>query len=147
MAKFRFELQDILEARKFEQTQAEQELGIALQKEREIQDKIDALAEQKVASKQLVKNSKDFSQIVSANNFSEFIKKQTEFLLEGMAKAKLETEQKREVLKKIMQKVNSLESLRDMQAEEFKTEQKKKSAKLIGGIVSAKYARENREKK
>lgn len=141
MAKFKFELQDILEARKFEQTQAESELGIALAKEREIQEKIDALAEQKIASKQLVKNSKDFSQIVSANNFSEFIKKQTEFLLEEMAKAKLVTEQKREILKKIMQKVNSLESLRDMQQEEFKAEQKKKNAKLIGGIVSAKYAR------
>ncbi len=146
MAKFRFELQDILEARKFEQTQAENELGIALSAEREIQEKIDALAEQKILSEKSVKDTKDFSQIVSANNFSAFVREQTEFLLEEMTKAKIVSEQKREILKKAMQKVNSLERLRDFQKEEFKAEQKKKSAKLIGGIVSSKYAREHSRK-
>ncbi len=142
MAKFNFELQDILEARKFEQTQAESELGKALAAEKEIQDKLDSLAAQKVQMQRDVKGSKDFNQIVAANNFSGFVKKQSEYLFNEMAKAKIVSEQKREVLKKIMQKVDSLERLKDFQKEEFKAEQKKKTVKQIGGIVSAKYARE-----
>ena len=50
-------------------------------------------------------------------------------------------------LKKIMQSVDSLERLRDFQEEDFKAAQKRKQAKIIGGIVSAKYAREHSKDK
>lgn len=143
MTKFKFELQDILEAKKFEQTQAENELGKALAAEKEIQDKLDLLAEQKRAMQQSVKNTKDFNQIMAANNFSDFVRNQSEYLFREMAEAKIVTEQKREILKKIMQSVDSLERLRDFQKEDFKAAQKRKQAKIIGGIVSAKYAREH----
>lgn len=143
MTKFKFELQDILEAKKFEQTQAENELGKALAAEKEIQDKLDLLAEQKKAMQQSVKNTKDFNQIMAANNFSDFVRNQSEYLFREMAEAKIVTEQKREILKKIMQSVDSLERLRDFQKEDFKAAQKRKQMKIIGGIVSAKYAREH----
>lgn len=143
MAKFKFELQDILEAKKFEQTQAENELGKALAAEKEIQDKLDLLAEQKKAMQQSVKNTKDFNQIMAANNFSDFVRNQSEYLFREIAEAKIVTEQKREILKKIMQSVDSLERLRDFQKEDFKAAQKRKQTKIIGGIVSAKYAREH----
>ncbi|UKI52833.1 MAG: flagellar FliJ family protein [Treponema sp.] len=143
MTKFKFELQDILEAKKFEQTQAENELGKALAAEKEIQDKLDLLAEQKKSMQQSVKNTKDFNQIMAANNFSDFVRNQSEYLFREMAEAKIVTEQKREVLKKIMQSVDSLERLRDFQKEDFKAAQKRKQMKIIGGIVSAKYAREH----
>ena len=147
MAKFKFELQDILEAKKFEQTRAENELGKALAAEKEIQGKLDLLAEQKIAMQQSVKNTKDFNQIIAANNFSVFVRKQSEFLFNEMAKAKIVTEQKRAALKKIMQNVDSLERLKDFQKEDFKAAQKRKLTKVVGGIVSAKYARENRKEK
>lgn len=143
MTKFKFELQDILEAKKFEQTQAENELGKALAAEKEIQDNLDLLAEQKRAMQQSVKNTKDFNQIMAANNFSDFVRNQSEYLFREMAEAKIVTEQKREILKKIMQSVDSLERLRDFQKEDFKAVQKRKQMKIIGGIVSAKYAREH----
>lgn len=146
MAKFKFELQDILDAKKFEQTRAENELGKALSAEKEIQGKLDLLAGQKVAMQQAVKNTKDFNQIVAANNFSVFVRKQSEVLFNEMAKAKIVTEQKRAALKKIMQNVDSLERLRDFQKEDFKAAQKRKQVKVIGGIVSAKYAREKQNK-
>ena len=125
MTKFKFELQDILEAKKFEQTQAENELGKALAAEKEIQDKLDLLAEQKKAMQQSVKNTKDFNQIMAANNFSDFVRNQSEYLFKEMAEAKIVTEQKREILKKIMQSVDSLERLRDFQKEDFKAAQKR----------------------
>ena len=49
MKKFKFELEDILKFRKFEQHQAEVELGKALAEEQEIQSNLDNLAQQKYA--------------------------------------------------------------------------------------------------
>ena len=46
MKKFKFELEDILKFRKFEQHQAEVELGKALAVEQEIQSNLDNLAQQ-----------------------------------------------------------------------------------------------------
>ena len=146
MKKFNFELQDVLDFRKFEQTQAENELGKALAKEKEIQDQLDMLAQQKIQSQKSVQNAKDFSMIAQASSFSEFVRKQSEVLFERMAEAKLVSDQKREILKKAMQKVDALEKLKENQKEDFDAEEKRKTAKLLGQIVTVKYARENAEK-
>ena len=60
MKKFSFELEDVLNFRKFERQQAEIELGKALAVEREIQDKLDYLAAQQVEVAEKSKGSKDF---------------------------------------------------------------------------------------
>lgn len=146
MKKFNFELQDVLDFRKFEQTQAENELGKALAKEKEIQNQLDMLAQQKIQSQKSVQNAKDFSMIAQASSFSEFVRKQSEVLFERMAEAKLVSDQKREVLKTAMQKVDALEKLKETQKEDFDAEEKRKTAKLLGQIVTVKYARENAEK-
>ena len=55
MKKFQFELEEILNIRKFEQQQAEIELGKALASENEIQSKLNALAMQQASvQKQLI---------------------------------------------------------------------------------------------
>ena len=69
MKKFVFELEDILQFRKFEQEQAEIALAKALSDEREIQEKIEMLAAQKVTNRRLVENSKSIEAIYSANQF------------------------------------------------------------------------------
>ena len=119
MKKFVFDLEDILEFRKFEQQQAEIELGKALSKEKEIQDKIDTLALQKVTVQKEIKNSTDFTVLSQSTKYFEFIKKQTEFLLNQIAEAKLVTEQKREVLQKCMQRTDALEDLKKDQLAEY----------------------------
>ena len=81
MKKFVFELEDILQFRKFEQEQAEIALAKALSDEREIQEKIEMLAAQKVTNRRLVENSKSIEAIYSANQFSQFVNIQTEHLL------------------------------------------------------------------
>ena len=55
MKKFEFELEEILNIRRFEQQQAEVELGKALAEEKKVQDKIDNLAMQQVTVKQQMK--------------------------------------------------------------------------------------------
>ena len=146
MKKFKFDLQDVLDFRKFEQTQAEIELGKALAQEQKIQNQLDELALQKVTMQKQMNGSTDFSAISQASSFSSFVRKQSEYLLEQLTQAKMVSDQKREVLKNAMQKVDALEKLKESQKEDFDAEQKRKTAKLIGQIVTVKYAREGKEK-
>ena len=119
MRAFSFSLGDVLEFRKFEQKQAEIELGKALSSENEIQKKLDALALQKITVQKNVRDSKDFSEIAGASAYFDFIKRETESLFEKMAEARLLTEKRREELKLAMQKVDSLENLKENELAEY----------------------------
>lgn len=136
MKKFVFELEDILQFRKFEQEQAEIALAKALSDEREIQEKIEMLAAQKVTNRRLVENSKSIEAIYSANQFSQFVNIQTEHLLKQKAELALITEQKRETLKKCIQNTDSLQSLKDSQFSEYKKNVRDAENKNIEDIIS-----------
>lgn len=136
MKKFVFELEDILQFRKFEQEQAEIALAKALSDEREIQEKIEMLAAQKVTNSRLVKNSKSIEAIYNANQFSQFVSLQTEHLLKQKAELSLITEQKREALKKCIQNTDSLQSLKDSQFSEYKKNVRTAEQKAIEDIIS-----------
>lgn len=136
MKKFVFELEDILQFRKFEQEQAEIALAKALSDEREIQEKIEMLAAQKVTNRRLVENSKSIEAIYNANQFSQFVSLQTEHLLKQKAELSLITEQKREALKKCIQNTDSLQSLKDSQFSEYKKNVRTAEQKAIEDIIS-----------
>ena len=136
MKKFVFELEDILQFRKFEQEQAEIALAKALSDEREIQEKIEMLAAQKVTNRRLVENSKSIEAIYSANQFSQFVNIQTEHLLKQKAELALITEQKREALKKCIQNTDSLQSLKDSQFSEYKKNVRDAENKNIEDSIS-----------
>lgn len=139
MKKFEFELEEILNIRRFEQQQAEVELGKALAEEKKVQDKIDNLAMQQVTVKQQMKGCTNFSDIINANQFYAFVKKQTDFLLNQMAELKLVSEQKRDVLRNAMQKTDSLEKLKEQQLEEYKAEVKRIEKLELDNIVTTRY--------
>ena len=101
---------------------------------------------QKVTMQKQMKGSTDFSAISQASSFSAFVRKQSEYLLEQLTQAKMVSDQKREVLKNAMQKVDALEKLKETQKEDFNAEEKRKTAKLLGQIVTVKYARDGKEK-
>ena len=141
MQKFKFELQDVLQFRIFEQKQAEVELGKALACEKEIQDNLDTLAGQLAESKRIMKGSTDFYAINDSIKFQQFVKKQTEYLLNKMAEAKLVSEQKREILKKCMQKTDALEKLKEKQLEEWKMAENLEDDDFSDDIVTGRYGR------
>lgn len=141
MQKFKFELQDVLQFRIFEQKQAEVELGKALACEKEIQDNLDVLAGQLAESKRIMKGSTDFYAINDSIKFQQFVKKQTEYLLNKMAEAKLVSEQKREILKKCMQKTDALEKLKEKQLEEWKMAENLEDDDFSDDIVTGRYGR------
>ena len=141
MQKFKFELQDVLQFRIFEQKQAEVELGKALACEKKIQDNLDTLAGQLAESKRIMKGSTDFYAINDSIKFQYFVKKQTEYLLNKMAEAKLVSEQKREILKKCMQKTDALEKLKEKQMEEWKRAENLEDDDFSDDIVTGRYGR------
>lgn len=141
MKKFSFELEDVLNFRKFEQQQAEIELGKAVQAEKEIQDKLDSLAAQKSLVKKRMKDSKDFSAISNASSYYDFIKKQSEFLFGKMAEAKLVTEEKRKILNRCMQKTDALESLKKEDLADYRREALSEEDKENDDIATSRAGR------
>lgn len=139
MKKFVFELQEILDIRKFQQQEAEAELGKALAEEKKIQDQLDGLAQKKVSVENMMKGSTNFSDIVNANQYYSFVKKQSEVYLQQLSEAKLVSEQKREILKQCMQKTDALEQLKTTQEEEYKEEAKRQEAKVIDDLVNGRF--------
>ncbi|MBR5965329.1 MAG: flagellar export protein FliJ [Treponema sp.] len=139
MKKFVFELEQLLNLRKYEQDQAQIELGKAVQVEQQIQDGLDQLAQQYVATKELTKGQTDFGQIARTQQFYNFIKQQQEKLFNDMAKAKIVTEEKRALFNAAMQKYESIKKLKERQYEAFKADQKKLGAKATDDIVAFKY--------
>lgn len=141
MKKFSFELEDVLNFRKFEQQQAEIELGKAVQAEKEIQDKLNSLAAQKSLVKKSMKDSKDFSAISNASSYYDFIKKQSEFLFGKMAEAKLVTEEKRKILNRCMQKTDALESLKKEDLADYRREALSEEDKENDDIATSRAGR------
>ena len=115
MKKFVFELENILDIRRFQQQQAEIELGKALAEEKEVQDQLDRLAKQKVQVSSAMKGSVNFADIANANQFYAFVRNRSELLMNELAQLKLVTDEKRNALQKAMQKTDSLENLKEQQ--------------------------------
>lgn len=139
MKKFVFELEQLLNLRKYEQDQAQIELGKAVQAEQQIQDSLDQLARQYVATKRMTAGQTDFGAISQTQQFYQFIKLQQEKLMEDMAKAKIVTEEKRAAFNEAMQKHEAIKKLKERQYEIFKDEQRKIEAKALDDIVAYKY--------
>ena len=139
MKKFKFELESLLSLRKYEQEQAQIELGKAVGAEAKIQYDLDTLAEQYAAVKKIGKGERDFAKIAEAQQFYSFVKVEQEKLLAQMAQAKIVTEEKRAAFNTAMQKTESLKKLRERKLEEHKTAAKKEESKFLDDISTYKY--------
>ncbi len=139
MKKFKFELEQLLNLRQYEQDQAQTELGRAVQAEQQIQEGLDTLAKQYVIVKGRTKGSTDWTAISSAQQFYSLIRQQQEKLLSDMAESKLVTEEKRALFNKAVQKTESLKKLREREFQNYKAAVKKEEAKALDDVVTFKY--------
>ena len=120
MKKYSFELEDILEYKKFDQEQAEQEFAKALSVENEIQQKLEQIQkEEQEITKEKFKNTKNFDLIISQNQYFNLLDFQKEELLKELAQAKIITEQKKEILQEKMKATSALEKLKERDKEEY----------------------------
>lgn len=129
MARFVFELESILEIRNFEQKQAEAELAASIAEENRINDNIQQLALQYANSKNQIKGSANFDDIMAHNQYKKLLDYQKEVLLEELTQVKLILEQKRKVVAECMKKTSALEKMKEIKHAEFKQEQKVKEKK------------------
>lgn len=139
MRAFQFELEEILRVRRFEQQQAEIELGKAVAAENEIQSKLDALAMQQTVVKRETAGSTDFTDIAHAHQFYSFVRAQSEHLLNELAGAKLVSDEKREILRQAMQKVNALEKLKEQQRGQYAEELLHEEENELDDIVTSRF--------
>ena len=143
MSKFKFELQNVLEIRNFEQQQDEGELAKCIAVETEINKNLEVIAMQYAALKQQMKGSLDFSDMMSQSQYSKLLDYQKEQLLTQLAQAKIETEEKRKILTECMKKTSALEKMKELQYEDFKLEMKRKENRRIEELSSIKSFSEN----
>ena len=109
--------------------------------ERDIQQKLDMLAVRQVKIAAETRGSFDFQDITNAYRFSDFARAQTEYFLNEMAKARVQTDEKREVLRRAMQKTDSLERLKEAQREEYRSAEMIETDTIIDDIVTARFGR------
>ena len=141
MKKFVFKLEDVLSIREFQQEQAEIELGKALEEERKIQEKLDAVAVQHAACVRQIDGTLDFSAIASAQQYFAMLEVQKNFLLEELTRAKLVTEQKRKILQEKMKKSASLSKLREKELVKFQKQVLDEEELAVDDVASSRYKR------
>lgn len=139
MKKFKFELEDVLSLRKFQQEQAQIELGKAVAEETKIQDNLNLLALQHAEAKKALSGSTDFNAITNGQSYFSFLKLQEEKLLEDLAAAKIFTEIKREAFKEALQKTESLNKLKEKQLSDYKELEAKEEEDNIDDMVTARF--------
>lgn len=141
MKKFSFELEDLLRLRKFQQEQAQTELGKAVAEETKIQDGLNVLAWQHAKVKKEMSGSTDFFSISQSQKYYSFLKLQEEKLLEDLAAAKTVTESKREIFKEALQKTESLKKLKDKKKEEYRMQEQKEEEDTVDDIATSRFGK------
>jgi len=139
MKKFQFELQDILEVKKFEEDAATAELAKALAVETEIQNKLNSVAQQYSLTKAEMKGNTDARNFISNHQFFKLLEFQKEELLKELAEANLVTEEKRKILSEIMQKTQALEKLKEEALNEYRAREKQEEEKESDEINSIRF--------
>ncbi len=139
MKKFKFDLQEILDYRKYEEQQAQIELGKALALENEIQENLNTIARQYAELNASMKNSRNFEDILAQNRNINLLNYQKEELLEQLAAAKIETEEKRQVLQEIMKKTTSLEKVREQKAAEYTAAAEAEEENEVEDLTTTRY--------
>ena len=138
MAKaFKFELQDVLDFRNFEQEQAQNELAKALAVENQINNQLQNIAEQFVSVRKQIDSSSDFEDIAIGNRRKVFLETQKEELLKQLAEAKIVSDEKRAVLAEAMKKTTALEKLKEKQLEGWKEESDKEENNFIDDLANS----------
>ena len=138
MAKaFKFELQDVLDYRNFEQEQAQNELAKALAVEAQINNQLQNIAAQFVNVQSRMDTYTDFEDIAAGNRRKELLDSQKEQLLQELAKAKLVSDEKRAVLDKVMKKTTALEKLKEKQLEDWREEEDRKESEMIDDLANS----------
>lgn len=113
MKNFIFSMEKILSLRRFEQQTAEAELSKVIAEINRIQNELDEVARKKAGAVKSSDSVVDFSYKAAAQDFIFFLDKKADSLQREMVQNQIIADEKREVVRKAMQKVKVLEKLRE----------------------------------
>ncbi len=143
MARFRYRMQNILNVKEKLETQAKNEFAIAAAKEREEEEKLNALMarrdEKEAELKALVGTDLDVRAIKEAEDGLEVIKYYVTMQRLNLAAARQELEVARDKLTAAMQDRKTHEKLKEKQFDQFRAEEAAKESKEIDELVSYRH--------
>lgn len=135
-------MEKILELRRFEQSQAEAELGKVNAQIAQIQQKLEAIAVKKISSTKEFNTDSNIMVMNQLQNYFYMLDQKKEESLEEMAKLELVAEEKREAVRKCMQNVKVLEKLKENKLKEWHKEFQKQEENVMDDVVTAQSYRE-----
>lgn len=138
MEKFQFKMQKILNLRKFEQDQAEIELGKANAEVARIQRELDAIAKKRVQTSMSNKGQTDFMVLSKIDSFFTALDFQKEKKLQEMVQAQMIADEKRAVVVECMKKTKSLEKLKEKHLQAWKKKNLRQEEILVDDVVTSK---------
>ena len=130
-------MQKILDLRIFEQRQAEIELGKANAEVARIQGELDSIAKRKVSTIKNFDTNTDFLIQAEIQSFFFMLEQKKEKFLEELATAQIAADEKREAVRKAMQKVKVLEKLKENKFLQWKKDSLKAEELAADDIVTA----------
>ena len=139
MSDFKFRLEKVLDLRKFQQEQAEIELGKAVAAENEIQTNIETLAMQHATVVRQLKHTKNLAAISSAQQYFAFLDGQKDQLLKDLAAAKLVTEEKRNIMQEAVQNYRALSKVKEKENDIYRLEELQKEENMSDDIVTSRF--------
>ena len=143
MARFRYRMQNILNVKEKLETQAKNEFAIAAAKEREEEEKLNALRARRdgyeAELKGLVGDALNVTSIKEAEDALEVIKYHVRMQELNLAAARQELEVARQKLTVAMQDRKTHEKLKEKQFEQFVAEEAAKESKEIDELVSYRH--------
>ena len=137
MKKFSYSLQKILDLRRFEQKQAEAELGKINGEISRIQNELDSVAQKKLLSQQYSDKTADVTSLRDSVSYLVLLDQKKEELLTQMAKAKLIADEKRDAVRKCMQNVKVLEKLKAKKLESWNKEYQAQEELIQDDVVTS----------
>ncbi|MCL2805350.1 MAG: flagellar export protein FliJ [Treponema sp.] len=139
MRKFKFNLQKILELKKFNEEECKMALGYAIGILNEIENKIKETAVKKHNA--ATERFNDPSQIIMWNNYITRLDQEAEILMEKAALAQNVVEEKRELYMEAFKELTAMEKLKEKQEKEYKKEMGKRYDNEIDELFAARSIR------
>ena len=140
MKRFSYSLQKILELRAFERKEAEAELGKVNAQIALVQRDLDLIAERwRSTQQQMDAAYQDTMLMANGHSYLVLLTQKKENCLERLAVLQMEAEEKKELVRKAMQKEKVLEKLKDSRFATWKADVLKEEELAVDDVVTARY--------
>jgi len=135
MKKFKFNLENVLQIKKYNEEECKLALGMAIGLLNEIENKIKQIAIKRHRAE--VEKLKDPIQMTNWNNYIVRLEHETEKLMEEAARAEIVVEEKRTLYMEAFKELRAMEKIKEKREKEYKKEMNEKESAEIDELFAA----------